>query len=91
MFLVLAYDIPDDKRRTKLFKTLKRFGWPVQESVFEFHLKQGELINLKKAVSLVIEEKEDQVRYYYLCHTCFHKTEMTCSSKKSHNPFVIIA
>jgi len=37
-FIVLAYDIPDDRRRTKLFKTLKRFGFPVQESVFEFHL-----------------------------------------------------
>jgi len=91
MFIVLAYDIPDDKRRTKLFKTLKRFGWPVQESVFEFHLKQNEIVSLKKAVCSVIDEKEDQVRYYYLCPTCFQRTEMTYPSKKSHNPFVIIA
>lgn len=48
MFIILAYDIPDDRRRTRLFKTLKRFGFAVQESVFEFHLNQGELRALKK-------------------------------------------
>ncbi|MCA1850699.1 MAG: CRISPR-associated endonuclease Cas2, partial [Acidobacteria bacterium] len=30
MQIVLVYDIPDDKRRTRLRKTLMRFGTPVQ-------------------------------------------------------------
>ena len=35
MFIVVAYDIEDDKQRTRLHKTLRRFGEPVQFSVFE--------------------------------------------------------
>lgn len=91
MFIVLAYDIPDDRRRTRLFKTLKRFGFTVQESVFEFHLNQGELRELKKAVHAVIDSTVDQVRYYYLCPTCHQRTEMTYPSRQTANPFVVIA
>ena len=91
MFIILAYDIPDDRRRTRLFKTLKRFGFAVQESVFEFHLNQGELRELKKAVHAVLDPTVDQVRYYHLCPTCHHRTEMTYPSRQTANPFVVIA
>ena len=91
MFIVLAYDISDDRRRTRLFKTLKRFGFAVQESVFEFHLTAGELRELKKAIQAVIDPATDQVRYYYLCPTCHQRTEMTYPSRQTANPFVIIA
>ena len=59
MFIILAYDIPDNRRRTRLFKSLKRFGSPVQESVFEFHLDAGELLRLKRAVNLIIDPHQD--------------------------------
>ncbi|HIP96765.1 MAG TPA: CRISPR-associated endonuclease Cas2, partial [Anaerolineae bacterium] len=35
MFVVVAYDISNDRRRTKLHDTLLNFGTPVQYSVFE--------------------------------------------------------
>lgn len=38
MMHVLAYDVTDDRRRTKLHTALKDFGTPVQRSVFEFDL-----------------------------------------------------
>jgi CRISPR-associated protein Cas2 len=41
MFVVVAYDISDDPRRTKLHNTLKNFGTPVQYSVFECILAKG--------------------------------------------------
>jgi CRISPR-associated protein Cas2 len=91
MFVVLAYDIPDDRRRAQLFKTLKRFGSPVQESVFEFHLNQSEIAHLKRAVREVLDERVDQVRYYYLCPTCHQRTEMTYPSRRTDNPFAVIA
>lgn len=91
MFVILAYDISDDRRRARLFKLLKRFGSPVQESVFEFHLNAGELARLKKAVATVIREQEDQVRYYFLCPTCHARTEMTFPSRHTDNPFAVIA
>lgn len=91
MFIVLAYDIPDDRRRARLFKTLKRFGSPVQESVFEFHLNQSEILHLKRAVREVINDGQDQVRYYFLCPTCHQRTEMTFPSRRTGNPLVVIA
>ncbi|MFN0124101.1 MAG: CRISPR-associated endonuclease Cas2 [Blastocatellia bacterium] len=91
MFVVVAYDISDDRRRARLFKTLKRFGSPVQESVFEFHLNTGEITRLKRAVRAVTDARVDQVRYYYLCPTCHQRTEMTYPSRRTDNPFVVIA
>ena len=90
MFIILAYDIPDNRRRTRLFKTLKRFGSAVQESVFEFHLDAGELLRLKRAVNFIIDPHQDQLRYYQLCPTCHQRTEMTYSSRSTDNPFAVI-
>jgi CRISPR-associated protein Cas2 len=90
MFIVLAYDIPDDRRRARLFKALKRFGSPVQESVFEFHLKPNEIAHLRRAVQAVIDEDRDQVRCYFLCPTCHERTSMTFQSVRTANPFAVI-
>ena len=35
MFIVISYDIPADKRRTKLAQLLENYGQRVQYSVFE--------------------------------------------------------
>ena len=59
---VIAYDISDDRRRTRLFKTLKQFGTPVQESVFECHLNANQFNQMRLAVEQLIEPREDQVR-----------------------------
>jgi CRISPR-associated protein Cas2 len=81
MFVVVAYDISDDPRRTKLHNTLKNFGTPVQYSVFECLLDKGGLKKMKAAVDRVIEEDKDLVRYYYLCDACRGKTEATGGAK----------
>ena len=39
MFVIVSYDIPNDKRRTQVMKTLKDYGAHVQYSVFECELK----------------------------------------------------
>jgi CRISPR-associated protein Cas2 len=76
MQIVLVYDIPDDKRRTRLRKTLLRFGTPVQYSVFECDLAQRQLARMEKAVRAVIKKQEDNVRYYRLCHSCAKSAEV---------------
>lgn len=70
MFIVVAYDIPDDKRRTRLHKKLKNFGTPVQFSVFECLLTEKEFQRMQAVVKHVIKREEDLVRYYQLCDTC---------------------
>lgn len=96
MFIVLAYYIPDNRRRTRLHKALKRFGTAVQYSVFEFHLNAAELLRLKQFVAREIEPHEDQVRYYYLCENfqcenCQQRLEATPCSHHTSDPFALIA
>ncbi len=70
MQIVFVYDIPDGKRRTRLRKTLLRFGTPVQYSVFECDLTPRQLARMERAVRAVLKQGEDNVRYYQLCRGC---------------------
>ncbi len=70
MFYLVAYDIPNNKRRTKLFKKLKGFGFPVQFSLFECDLDGQLLIRLKEVIGGIAKSGEDNVRIYPLCGDC---------------------
>lgn len=70
MVLVLVYDIPEDKRRTKLFKRLKGFLSPVQKSVFEGDLPSRRWTELLRTVNGTIDPAEDSVRIYSICRGC---------------------
>ena len=80
MFVVVAYDISDDKRRTKLHKALMNFGAPVQYSVFECILGKEGLKKMKAAVERVIKDDKDLVRYYYICDACRKRIETTAGA-----------
>jgi CRISPR-associated protein Cas2 len=76
-FIVVAYDIPDDARRTRLHKRLLDFGTPVQYSVFECLLTEKDFERMRRAVARTIKPRLDQVRFYFLCETCRGKIETT--------------
>ena len=76
-FVVVVYDISNDKRRTKLHNALLDHGTPVQYSVFECLLDEDGLAQMKRAVGKVIRPRVDRVRYYYLCQSCLKKVEIT--------------
>ena len=90
MFIVIAYDISDNQRRTRLHKTLKHFGFAVQESVFECHLTDAQLGHLKAVVAALVDPRVDQVRFYYLCEACQRRNEMTEASLVTADPPVVI-
>jgi CRISPR-associated protein Cas2 len=69
MFIVVAYDVSDDKRRARLHKTLRRYGEPVQYSVFECVLTEGLYQQMLRAVEEVVEAG-DNIRYYDICSAC---------------------
>jgi len=76
-FLLVVYDISNDRRRTKLHQTLLDYGTPVQYSVFECWVNEKEENRLKRAVKRVIRPRQqDHVRYYHLCATCVDKIEV---------------
>lgn len=70
MLYIVSYDIPDDKRRNKISKTLLDFGDRVQFSVFECILKNDELIEMTKRVKSIIRDEDDRVRVYPVCAGC---------------------
>ena len=72
---VIAYDIPDDKRRTKVHKILLGYGKWTQYSLFECFLNKKELILLRSKLAEHLEVKEDSVRFYPLCASCVSKVE----------------
>lgn len=66
MFIIVSYDIPDDRRRIKVMKTLKDFGSHVQYSVFECDLKPETYRRLRQKLNELIDKKEDNLRFYVL-------------------------
>lgn len=83
-FVLVVYDISNDRRRTKLHNTLLNYGSPVQYSVFECLLDEKGLAQMKKATAKVIKPRVDRVRYYYLCAGCVSKTEVTSGVEVLH-------
>ena len=72
---VIAYDIPDDKRRTKVHKLLSGFGKWTQFSLFECFLTKKELVLLRSKLAEHLEAAQDSVRFYPLCANCLEKVE----------------
>lgn len=56
-----TYDMADDKRRTRMFQTLKDHGEHVQFSVFLCELTYPEFIHLQALSRSILHEKEDQL------------------------------
>ncbi|OCL26495.1 CRISPR-associated endonuclease Cas2 [Orenia metallireducens] len=76
MFIVVSYDISNDKRRNKIFKVLKDYGQWIQYSIFECGLEQKEYLKLRSRLNqLIDEEAGDSIRFYFLCEHCTNKVE----------------
>ena len=76
MFVVVSYDIPDDKRRTRVMKTLKDFGTHVQYSVFDCDIKEPVYRRMRERLKRFIVEKDDSVRFYFLDEDAVKKIEV---------------
>jgi len=74
-FLVVAYDIVDDRRRQSVAKLLQQHGQRCNESVFECVLTDAKIEKLKLRLSQLANVKEDVILYYYLCLPCVMKRE----------------
>lgn len=76
MFVVISYDIQEDKRRTKIHKILKSYGQWMQYSVFEcYDLTATQYAKLRSRLGKLIKPDEDSIRFYFLCGCCQGKVE----------------
>ena len=66
LYLVIAYDTPDDRRRARLAKLLKGFGERRQYSVFEARLTREQWAHLKGKLEALVNKEEDVLAVYFL-------------------------
>lgn len=66
MFWVVCYDIVDDKRRREVVKIMESYGQRAQYSVFECDITDRQQMSLEGQLCEVINEQEDDVRFYPL-------------------------
>lgn len=90
MFVMISYDVVDDKKRLKLMKFLKDYGNRVQKSVFECNLTQNTYERVKRGVEKIINKRKDRVRYYRICKGCIEKIEISGWGEVSENEEFII-
>jgi CRISPR-associated protein Cas2 len=64
-FVVVSYDISDNRRRTKMMKALEGFGTHVQFSVFECRLKPAEIAEMRGKLKK-LTGRQDSVRLYFI-------------------------
>ncbi len=76
MFIVVSYDIADDKRRLKIAKALLDFGGErVQRSVFECYIEPRQFARLQQRLRHHLAQEQDSLRFYILCEACRPRTE----------------
>lgn len=67
---LVAYDVPDDKRRNRVAKKLKNFGARIQFSVFECDLDGKAFLRMQRAVEAALDFKTDRLQIIPLCAAC---------------------
>jgi CRISPR-associated protein Cas2 len=60
---LVCYDIADDKRLRRVFKTCKNYGDHLQFSIFECDLAPAEKVKLEAELTKIIHHDEDQVLF----------------------------
>ena len=63
---LVCYDICDDKRLRRVFKTVRGYGDHIQYSIFECQLNPADLVRLRTVLAAVIHHKEDQILFVNL-------------------------
>ena len=63
---LVCYDISDDKRLRRVFKTMRSWGDHIQFSVFECQLTPADLVRCRTELGAIINHREDQVIFVNL-------------------------
>lgn len=76
MFIVVSYDIVDDRIRERVSKTLLDYGTRVQRSVFECTLDEKKLEEMVARVLKFLDHQQDTLRIYNICGGCLKKIQV---------------
>lgn len=73
IFCIVAYDIKNDKSRSKVAQLLEKYGVRVNFSVFECLFTEVQYTKIKQQIENKINKQEDSIVYYPICVNCFTK------------------
>lgn len=90
MFCVVAYDVADDKRRSRLVKVIEKYGTRINYSVFECLFTAAQYIRLQEKIEKLIDRKEDKVVCYPICVDCFTKIKYFPEKRNSVSPIITV-
>jgi CRISPR-associated protein Cas2 len=76
MFVVISYDIEDDKKRYKVSQILENYGTRVQYSVFECIINEQQLKEIKEKTKNIVDKEKDSIRIYIICENCLKKIDI---------------
>lgn len=90
---IICYDIAHDRRRSRVAKTLQKYGDRLQYSVFVVDSSPAKLIRLKDEITEIIDLAEDSVLYCDLGLLKNIETRFTYAGKQNDitdNDYLII-
>jgi len=64
MKYIIAYDIKEKRRLSKVAKTMESFAFRVQYSVFIADLDEANLARLRSRLEKIIDDSEDSVLFF---------------------------
>ena len=89
-FVVVAYDVADNRRRGKVVKILEKAGVRINYSVFECMLTDAQYEKLRTDIGKKINVKEDSVAYYPICLDCYTHIIYQPDKQASHRTITVI-
>lgn len=89
-FVIIAYDIANDKRRTQVMKLLEKVGMRINFSVFECMLTDWQYEQLKRSILQSINIKYDSVVYYPICLGCYSKIVYQMNNLPAHEEVTVV-
>ena len=91
-FILVTYDIENDRRRTKIHKVLEGYGISVQYSVFECFISTEEYAQLRTRLQKLLDPNHqlDSIRYYVMCRNCVERVDVDGNRNfEIQSPFII--
>ena len=84
-YVVISYDISDDRTRRRVANVLADYGKRVQYSVFECRIDAK---TLDKIIALLkpFAEGNDSIRVYQICENCLKKAVLLGSGELTEEP-----
>jgi CRISPR-associated protein Cas2 len=89
MLTLVAYDITDNKRLSKVAKHCANFGVRVQYSIFECQLESDAFDRFWKGLTDLIDEDSDRLVAYKVCAAC--AKEIRDAGQQLHHPTKVVA